>query len=163
MEYFEILELLDNEDVISQREIAKRTGFSLGSVNLIIKQCVKKGFVKIEKLDAKRLRYILTPKGLNEKARKTVDYVKRIYSVVHRISNKLDKILAENSGKNIILVGDNDEIYSIIRGILAEKSVKYRFSRADSDDIKNICKDSLILVWDIELENIGENTVNLLK
>ncbi|MFW6274035.1 MAG: winged helix-turn-helix transcriptional regulator, partial [Halanaerobium sp.] len=72
----DVLQILDKEDSPSQRQIAEETGFSLGLVNILIKKAVKKGFIKIEKLNSRNIKYILTPAGIKEKTDKTIDYIK---------------------------------------------------------------------------------------
>ena len=66
---------------IPQRKIARSIGISLGKTNYIIKELAKKGIIKIENfLNSKNrwaYRYILTPKGIKEKARITKNFIKR--------------------------------------------------------------------------------------
>ena len=62
-----ILNYLKNNHQTSQREIAERVGLSAGTVNLLIKKMVKKGFIKLERINGRTLRYILTPQGIAEK------------------------------------------------------------------------------------------------
>ncbi|PNR93175.1 winged helix-turn-helix transcriptional regulator [Petrotoga sp. 9PWA.NaAc.5.4] len=54
-----ILEIIENNASVTQREISKKSGLSLGMVNLLLKKFVKKGLVKLERLDGKSFRYIL--------------------------------------------------------------------------------------------------------
>ena len=51
----EILKNVEEKNTITQRELAKRTGLSLGSVNVLLKRLIHKGFVKIEHINAKTL------------------------------------------------------------------------------------------------------------
>ncbi len=68
---YEVLSHLGKEKEVTQRKIASGTGLSLGSVNILLKKMVKKGLVKIERLNTRTIRYILTPRGMKEKARIT--------------------------------------------------------------------------------------------
>ena len=70
-----ILEVLHDGDEFSQRDIAKLTGMSLGMVNMLLNKCVKKGLVKIEHLNSRSVKYILTPKGIQEKSAKMIEYI----------------------------------------------------------------------------------------
>ena len=67
-----VLNCISKNENISQRELSLHTGISLGSINLIIKKMVKKGLVKIERINTNTLKYMLTPKGFAEKAMKTL-------------------------------------------------------------------------------------------
>ena len=66
---FVVLKSIESKNTITQRELAKRTGLSLGAVNVLIKRLINKGLLKIEHINAKTMKYILTPKGIMEKAR----------------------------------------------------------------------------------------------
>ena len=55
-----ILEELEKNPDVTQRDLSEKTGLSLGMVNLLLKKFVKKGFVKLEKLNSRSFRYILT-------------------------------------------------------------------------------------------------------
>ena len=64
---YEVLSHLQENETTTQRNISKRTGLSLGAVNLLMKKMVRKGLVKVEKLSARTMRYILTTRGMQEK------------------------------------------------------------------------------------------------
>ena len=51
-----ILEELEKNSDITQRDLSEKTGLSLGMVNLLLKKFVKKGFVKLEKLNSRSFR-----------------------------------------------------------------------------------------------------------
>ena len=65
----------------SQRELAEELGFSLGKLNYCLKALKNKGFVKVEnfKKNPNKLNYVyvLTPKGITEKTKLTVNFMKR--------------------------------------------------------------------------------------
>jgi DNA-binding MarR family transcriptional regulator len=101
----DVLTILDREDSPSQREIAKQTGFSVGLVNTLIKKCAKKGLVKIERLNSRNIKYILTPEGIKEKTQKTIDYIKRSYQAIQQLQNRVTELALKHSseGKEIYL------------------------------------------------------------
>ena len=74
-----ILEELEKNSNITQRGLSEKTGLSLGMVNRLLKKFIKKGFVKLERLNSKSFRYILTPEGFKEKSKKTIEYMKIYY------------------------------------------------------------------------------------
>lgn len=123
----DILQILDNNEDISQREIARLSGFSLGKVNILLKKFAKKGFVKIEKLNSKNLRYILTPKGMSHLTSKTLKYMKNSYQAVNYLITKVKKLSLKKKfeGKNFFIYGDKDEIHEIIIVTLNQLGVDY--------------------------------------
>lgn len=100
-------EIAENENV-SQRELSKKLGISLGSVNVLINKMIKEGLIKIEKVSQKQALYMLTPVGMMEKAKKTVSYLKIHYKAIYETKEKV-KVLINNL-----------EVYNIIFILLSE-------------------------------------------
>ena len=92
---FKVLSHLQENETTTQRQISKRTGLSLGSVNLLLKKMVRKGLVKMERINKRTVRYILTPQGLKEISRLTYRYIKSTYHLIEKINQKLDQLIAE--------------------------------------------------------------------
>jgi EPS-associated MarR family transcriptional regulator len=78
--HYTLLKLVEANPDISQRELAREMGISLGKVNYCLKSLVGKGFVKLENFrrsDNKlAYAYFLTPLGLEEKARITLSFLR---------------------------------------------------------------------------------------
>ena len=78
-DYFEILRKIEKKPNSSQRELAKELDFSLGKLNYCLKVLQAKGFVKIKNFsnNPNKLNYfyILTPKGVAEKTKLTLDFM----------------------------------------------------------------------------------------
>ena len=75
-----ILEKLENNGHLTQRDLSKEVGIALGLVNHLLKKMVKKGWIKIKNIDAKKIRYLITPEGAVEKS--SLLY-KRVESTIH--------------------------------------------------------------------------------
>ena len=71
-ECLELLHLIQEDSNISQRELAKKSGLSLGKVNYCIKALAEIGYIKITnfKNSDRKLNYLylLTPSGVRNKA-----------------------------------------------------------------------------------------------
>ncbi len=76
----EILERLENNGHLTQRDLSKEVGIALGLVNHLLKKMVNKGWIKIKNIDAKKIRYLITPEGAREKS--TLLY-NRVESTIH--------------------------------------------------------------------------------
>ena len=76
----EILERLENNGHLTQRELSKEVGIALGLVNHLLKKMVTKGWIKIKNIDSKKIRYLITPEGAREKS--SLLY-KRVESTIH--------------------------------------------------------------------------------
>jgi len=164
----EILKNVDNENRITQRELAKRTGLSLGSVNVLLKRLIHKGLIKIEHINSKTIKYILTPKGMLEKARLTYHYIVSSYNYISGIEQKIEKIIGnKNNSVKVILYGINDELYDIITAKLKSMNEPYEFVQRNSNINKFTEGDYIIITWHPEDIDDGQknglNTVNILK
>src|SRR5512140_434141 len=78
--HYGLLKTLEENPGLSQRDLAKKLGISLGKVNFCLNALVEKGSLKINnfrKSDNKlAYAYLLTPRGVEEKARITVQFLK---------------------------------------------------------------------------------------
>lgn len=70
--HLKVMRLLEAEPEISQRELAKRLGVSLGKTNYCIRALLQQGYIKVRNFGNSRNKraylYKLTPEGLAEKA-----------------------------------------------------------------------------------------------
>ncbi len=72
----EILNHIAANPDTTQADLATRLGVAVGSVNWYIKRLMNKGYIKVTQMRRRRLRYLLTPQGLAEKARLTGEFMK---------------------------------------------------------------------------------------
>jgi len=79
--HYRVLALLERSPDISQRELARELGISLGGVNYALRALIEKGMLKAQNFSSsdKKLAYayILTPKGLAEKSLLTARFLRR--------------------------------------------------------------------------------------
>jgi len=145
-----ILEELEKNSDITQRDLSEKTGLSLGMVNLLLKKFIKKGFVKLERLNGRSFRYILTPEGFKEKSKKTIiEYMKVYYQKMLLIKQNIERIIrVYGRNRTYILFGKDREMKEIIEGILKELNVDY----ITENDITKIDKSKIILYWNIDNE-----------
>ena len=80
-DHFEVLRKIKSKPNSSQRELANDLGFSLGKLNYCLNALKIKGLIKIKnfKKNPNKLGYvyILTPKGVTEKTKLTINFMKR--------------------------------------------------------------------------------------
>ena len=93
---FEVLRKIAKAPKASQRDLAKELGFSLGKLNYSLKALQKKGLVKLEnfqnqKNKIKYLQYVITPKGIAERTRLTINFMKRKMKEYDELKKDLEK------------------------------------------------------------------------
>ena len=80
-DHFNVLRKIQQKPESSQRELAEDLGFSLGKLHYCLKALKVKGLVKIKnfKKNPNKINYIyvLTPKGIAEKTKLTINFMKR--------------------------------------------------------------------------------------
>ncbi len=106
-----ILEEIDSDNSPSQRDLASRLNISLGLVNSFIKRLANKGYFKVTTVPRNRVKYILTPSGVAEKARLTYEYIQYSYRFYKKVRNKLKLILKDleaNGNSHIAFYGAGD-------------------------------------------------------
>jgi len=79
--YLNILRKLNLDPKISQRKLASDLGISLGKLNYCLKALKNKGLIKIQNFKKNEQKinylYLLTPKGISEKTKLTLNFMKR--------------------------------------------------------------------------------------
>lgn len=125
---FIVLEEINENQHISQRQLSQKTGLSLGSVNLLLKKMIKEGLIKIETIPANRVIYMLTPKGMAEKANKTYKYMRHHYRMIEEAKQKIKDTIVKLLQKNpfIYIVLTEDEISLIVKASIEELDIKER-------------------------------------
>lgn len=112
----EILTTLSDGDALTQRALAERLGVALGLANLYLKRLALKGYIKVTEFPRKpaarkRLRYLLTPKGVAEKTRLTYQYMGRslqLYRLARETLREALSHLPRDGHKRIALYGTGE-------------------------------------------------------
>ena len=103
-DHFNVLRGVDKNPKSSQRKLAEELGFSLGKLNYCLKALQKKGFIKIEnfKKNPKKINYIyvLTPKGISEKTKLTLNFMKSKMKEYDELKSELKRAKNVDNNKN---------------------------------------------------------------
>jgi len=96
---YHILRLLEQDPAMSQRELAKELGMSLGKTNYCLRAVVGKGWVKVRNFrnSANKAAYLyqLTPKGISAKARITRRFLDRKLEEYERLEQEISQLRNE--------------------------------------------------------------------
>jgi DNA-binding MarR family transcriptional regulator len=82
-----MLEAVHQDSRVTQRGLASQLGIALGLANVYLKRMIHKGFIKCVNVRPNRITYLVTPRGIAEKARLTyefMDYSLHLYGEVRR-------------------------------------------------------------------------------
>jgi DNA-binding MarR family transcriptional regulator len=109
----EILTAIEEGLPLTQRALAERLGVALGLTNLYLKRLARKGYIKIAEFPRKpaarkRLRYLLTPRGMAEKTRLTYEHMAYSLNLYRRARRTLRQSLgglADGRARRVALCG----------------------------------------------------------
>jgi EPS-associated MarR family transcriptional regulator len=94
-----VLRMLNERPELSQRNIAKELGVSLGGINYCFKALVEKGWIKLENFSASKHKlgyiYVLTPSGVKSKSILTVNFLKKKLLEYEQLSDEINVLKAE--------------------------------------------------------------------
>lgn len=94
-----LLKTLEGNPSLSQRDLAKRLGVSLGKVNFCLNALVEKGCLKVNNFRNSENKlayaYLLTPRGVEEKARITVRFLKYKMQEYERLRMEIEELKRE--------------------------------------------------------------------
>ncbi|MGD9953824.1 MAG: MarR family EPS-associated transcriptional regulator [Burkholderiales bacterium] len=96
---YRILKILEADPQASQRRIADQLGISLGRVNYCLQALIKKGLVKANNFrnstNKRAYLYLLTPRGIDEKARVTARFLRVKMDEYEILKRELEELQRE--------------------------------------------------------------------
>lgn len=96
---YKILKLVESRPELSQRELAEELGISLGKVNFCLKALVQVGLVKASNFRNNKNKmaymYLLTPKGIEEKAAITLRFLKYKLQEYEALQEEIEELRRE--------------------------------------------------------------------
>jgi EPS-associated MarR family transcriptional regulator len=100
-EVLKIIKEVESSPTITQRYLSTKLGISLGKTNYLLRELIKKGWIKAKifshrKGKLKRLTYNLTKKGLEEKLRLTYRFLKRKEAEYNQIKKEWEELTMNN-------------------------------------------------------------------
>jgi len=98
---FEVIRCIGENNHFNQRLIAQHAGISLGLTNLLINRLVKKGHLKLRQLTPKKIQYILTPKGMTEKVRKSYHFTMRTIDTLRAMKRRTQELVMEEYRRGV--------------------------------------------------------------
>ena len=96
---YRLLKILNRDANLTQREIVQEMGISMGKVKYCLSELAKKGFLKIRRFKESKTKirylYILTPRGMEEKARLAFSFLKIKISEYEAIKRQIEDLTRE--------------------------------------------------------------------
>ena len=118
-----LLEELERNPIVSQRELSHKFGIALGVTNACLKRMARKGWIRIRDINPRRIGYYLTPQGVIEKTKLTLhlaSYVVQHYAELKRIISQRFLEMQRDGLKRLVFYGVSDEMevaYITLQGV----------------------------------------------
>lgn len=126
---------------VRQRDIAMASGSSLGMTNTVLKRLAQKGLIIIQRLNARNIRYAVTPSGVNEIIRRSYRYLKKTIDSISVWRDLIDRAItsAKHKGFSGIVLCGKSELdflveYSCVRHGMHYTNVDKPLRTTHSDD-----------------------------
>jgi EPS-associated MarR family transcriptional regulator len=102
---FRVLRLLEQNPEMSQRDLAQAVGISTGRVHYVLKALIDKGLVKLGNFtaseDKRRYAYVLTPKGISERAKLTQRFLVRKIAEYRALRAEIEEVSGDMSAEEL--------------------------------------------------------------
>lgn len=96
---YSLLKTLETNPGLSQRALAKRLGVSLGKVNFCLNALIEKGCLKVSNFRNSENKlayaYLLTPCGVEQKARLTVEFLQIKSQQYEQLRSEIEELQRE--------------------------------------------------------------------
>jgi DNA-binding MarR family transcriptional regulator len=121
-----LLEAIENNPDTTQANLAAQLEVAVGSVNWYLKRLIRKGYVKVTRLQKRKLRYFVTPQGLALKAHLASKYLEASLRVYRELRQGAREALTElkKAGYDAVHLEENGEAIEIFRLTCLEQDVK---------------------------------------
>lgn len=100
---YDIIRLLEANPELSQREVARKLGISLGKTNYCLRALVEVGLIKVRNFKNSQNRtaylYLLTPRGIEEKANLTMQFLQRKMREYEALRVEIEQLREEAEGR----------------------------------------------------------------
>ena len=170
---FSILTYIDQNSDATQRQLSEHVGVSLGTINILVKRLVKKGLLKIERMQPNSIRYFLTPSGLANKLERTYGYIVRTWREIEQLKQHIISLTHQVAKKDAVDIvyffGPDDDFAAILSDLMRSESFSVRTQLIhDCELLKHLeRKKAPVLVWREEsgeqLNVLGCSWINIVS
>lgn len=98
--YFQVMRIIQGESDVSQRELARRVGLSVGGLNYCLRALIERGWVKVQNFSSSRNKlgyvYLLTPSGLSAKAALAQQFLRRKIAEYEALRMEIEAMRGES-------------------------------------------------------------------
>ena len=103
----QLLKAVEKNARVTQRTLSTKLGIALGLTNVYLRRLVRKGFIKCVNVQSNRITYLITPRGIAEKARLTYEFIDYSLHLYAEVRQHLRTVLQEcaAAGRRVAIFG----------------------------------------------------------
>ena len=120
-----ILERIEQDPDTTQAALASGLEVAVGTINWHLKRLIEKGYVKVNRVERRKLKYIITPEGIALRTRLTLDYIQNSFNlyrlVRERVITSVDEMKA--AGYHTARIEGSGDVAEICRLTCLEQGV----------------------------------------
>jgi len=116
---------IERDPDTTQASMADRLGVAVGTVNWHVKRLIAKGYVKVKRAERRKLRYIITPEGIAERAKLTMAYIENSMLLYRQTRQQALQVLeqAREQGFNQVMIEGDGDIADVCRLTSIEQGI----------------------------------------
>ncbi len=128
----------------TQRELAHKTGYSIGLINTVLKKLSKTGYIKIANISKHRLQYLLTPQGFAATSKLACNYIIRTFQDYQRLYFQISlffKELSIQGRRDLYVRCDDSDLNNLVQAAMRESALEsgIRFHEVPLGGVTTIC------------------------
>ncbi|HOJ01790.1 MAG TPA: winged helix-turn-helix transcriptional regulator [Anaerolineaceae bacterium] len=122
----DILDHIENDPETTQATIAELLGVAVGTVNWHLKRLIEKGYVKVRRIERRKLRYIITPQGIAYRASLLVDYIQSSFDMYRLVRKRSLEAIQKTKAQGFtsIFLEGSDDVAEICRLTCLEQGMQ---------------------------------------
>lgn len=121
----QVLEHIENNPDVTQSTLADHLGVAVGTVNFVVRRMIDKGYIRVKRLERKRLKYMVTPQGITIRAKMamiSIEYSMRLYRETRAEAKRLINKVRQKGFDQIAIRGGG-ELAEIVRLTCIEMNI----------------------------------------
>ena len=159
-----LLEIKENPS-LTQRSLAHRLNISLGLTNAILQNLIHRGWVKVKKLNGRKILYLITPQGMARATNLIYDRFRETQNYYQYTKELLTSYLTDlyNQGKRRAIIYGTNQLAEIIYLSLLDSPLKLHSILSDDPPKKKFLGHEVLTLSDFAQKiSHKANTENLI-
>lgn len=120
-----ILEHIEQDPDTTQAALASGLEVAVGTINWHIKRLIEKGYIKVSRVERRKLKYIITPEGIALRTRLAIDYIQNSFNLYRLVRERVITALSElnRAGYHQVQIIGSGDVAEVCRLTCLEQNV----------------------------------------